>query len=119
MTAYQKFQKLHIDHSAIGMDQNISDANYLCTPIGAEVIGRAGVEGIHYCFIKGFGEMVFAVSPAALPGEYVHPVARSFEDLQRLLLTCGSMDAIEQAYMWDKELFDQYIMDNQPNEIKK
>ncbi len=119
MTGYQKFQKLNIDHSAIGMDQNISDVNYFCTPIGAEMIGWAGVEGIHYCFIKGFGEMVFAVSPAAFPGEYVHPVARSFEDLLRLLLTCGSMDAIEQAYMWDKELFDQYIMVNQPNENQK
>ena len=119
MTAYQKFQKLHIDHSAIGMDLNISDVKYFCTPVGAEVIGRAGVEGIHYCFIEGFGEMVFAVSPAALPGEYVHPVAKSFEDLLRLLLACGGMGAIEQAYMWDKELFDQYLMDNQPNENQK
>ncbi len=47
---------------------------------GAEVIGWAGVDGIHCCFVKGFGEMVFAVNPSNLPGDHVHPLARSFED---------------------------------------
>lgn len=110
---------MNINHSAIGMDQNISDENYFCTPIGAEVIGEAGVDGIHYCFIKGFGEMVFAVSPAGLPQEQVHPIARDFEDLLKLLLACGSMDAIEQTYMWNEELFEQYIMDNEPGEKQR
>ena len=64
MTAYQRFQKLNIDHSVIGLDQNISGVNYFCTPIGAEVIAEAGVDGIQYCFIKGFGEMIFAISPS-------------------------------------------------------
>lgn len=116
MNAYQKFRKLNIAHAAIGLNQNLSDTNYFCTPVGAEVIGRAGVDGIHYCFIEGFGEMVFAVSPESLPGEYVHPIAKNFEDFLRLLLACGSMDAIEQTYLWDEELFDQYLMDNRPNE---
>lgn len=116
MTTYQRFQKLNIEHSAIGMDQSISDENYFCTPIGAEVIGEAGVDGIHYCFIEGFGEMVFAVNPLGIPGKYVHPIAKNFEDLLKLLLACGSMAAIDQTYMWDEELFDQYVMDNQPEE---
>lgn len=64
MIAYQRFQKLNIDHSVIGLDQNISDVNYSCTPVGVKVIGEAGVDGIHYCFIKGFGEMIFAISPS-------------------------------------------------------
>lgn len=116
MTTYHKFQKLKIDHSVIGLDQNISDVNYFCTPVGAKVIGEAGVDGIYYCFINGFGEMIFAISPSDLPGENVHPIAKNFEDLLRLLLACGSMDAIEQTYMWDEELFEQYIMDNKPSE---
>ena len=41
MTTYQKFQKLDINHSVIGLDQNISDVNYFCTPVGAKVIGEA------------------------------------------------------------------------------
>ena len=43
--------------------------------------------------------MVFSISPSAFPGENVHPIAKNFEDLLRLLLACGSMDAIEQTYM--------------------
>ena len=116
MTTYQKFQRLNIDHSVLGLDQNISYTEYFCTPLDAEIIAEAGVDGIHYCFIKGFDEMVFAISPSNLPGENVHPIAKNFEELLRLLLACGSMDAIEQTYMWDEELFEQYIMDNKPSE---
>ena len=119
MTIYQRFQKLNIDHSVIGLDQNISGVNYFCTPIGAEVIAEAGVDGIHYCFIKGFAEMIFAISPSDLPGENVHPIAKNFEDLLRLLLACGNMDAIEQTYMWDEKLFEQYIIDNKPGEKQR
>lgn len=114
MTTYQKFKKMNIDHSVIGMDQSDSNTNYFCTPKGAKIIGNAGVDGIHYCFIEGFEDMVFVVSPEGVPGEYVHPIAKDFEELLSLLLACGSMDAIEQTYMWDEELFEQYIMDNQP-----
>lgn len=116
MTTYQKFQRLNIDHSVLGLDQNISYTEYFCTPLDAEIIAEAGVDGIHYCFIKGFDEMVFAISPSNLPGENVHPIAKNFEELLRLLLACGSMYAIEQTYMWDEELFEQYIMDNKPSE---
>lgn len=114
MIAYQKFKELNIDHTAIGLDQNISYTDYFCTPIGAEIIAKSGIDGIHYCFIKGFEQMIFAISPSALPGKNVHPIARNFEDLLKLLLACGSMDAIEQTYMWDEELFNQYLLDNQP-----
>ena len=118
MKLYQKFKKLNIDHSAVGLEQRDTTSGYFCTPKGAEVIGRAGVDGIHYCFVKGFDEMVFAVSPMNLPGEYVHPIARSFGDMLSLLLACGSMDAIEQAYRWDKAEFDEYVKENQPGEAQ-
>ena len=119
MTTYQKFQRLNIDHSVIGLDQNISYTEYFCTPLGAEIIAETGVDGIHYCFIKGFNEMVFAISPSDLPGENVHPIAKDFEDLLRLLLACGCMDAIEQTYLWNEEIFEQYIIDNKPGEKQR
>lgn len=50
----QRFKELNIDHSAIGMDQNISCKNYFCTPIGAEVIGEAGVEEWKVTYEGGF-----------------------------------------------------------------
>jgi hypothetical protein len=77
------------------------DGNHFCTPKGAKVIGWAGVDGIHYCFVRGFGEMVFAVSPMNTPGTmYIR--------WQEILWTsCGScwlaamLPALEQVYCWD------------------
>lgn len=114
ITVYQKFRKLNMDPAIIGLGQSEKGCPYFCTPKGARIIGWAGVDGIHYCFIPGFGEMVFAVSPSNTPGTYVHPIARSFEDLLRLLLACGSMDALEQAHAFDEHFFYAYCEQNPP-----
>jgi len=100
MTAYQKFQKLPLDFASLGLEQGEERSEYFCTPRGARVIGWAGVDGIHYCFVRGFGEMVFAVCPMNLPGEYVRPVAGDFTDFLRLLLACRHASALDQAPMW-------------------
>ena len=114
MTTYQKFKKLKIDFSAIAFEQAGDDDKYFCTPIGARLIGRAGVDGIHYCIVRGQGEMVFAVNPSNEVGRNVFPIANTFEELLRLLLACGSMAAIEQAHMWDEEQFEEFVEENQP-----
>ena len=108
-TLYQKFKQLPINFSAIGLEQGSATGDYFCTPKGAEIIGRAGVDGIHYCFIEGFGDMVFAVSPCNLPGDYVHPLAKSFEDFLRLMLMCSGLDALEQMHGWSKDSFENYM----------
>ena len=56
MTTYQKFKKLNIRHSAIGLEQSDTDVTYYCTPRDAAIIGWAGVDGIHYCTIPEFGQ---------------------------------------------------------------
>ena len=96
-TLYQKFKNLPINFSVIGLEQTPTTSDYFCTPKGASIIGWAGVDGIHYCFIEGFGDMVFAVSPCNLPGDYVHPLAETFEDFLRLMLMCSGLDAMEQG----------------------
>lgn len=101
MTLYKKYKKLKIDFSQLSLEPGDTSGGYFCTPKGAEIIGWTGVDGIHCCFVKGFGEMVFAVNPSNLPGDYVHPLARSFEDFLRLILACG-LDAAEQAWMWNR-----------------
>lgn len=88
---------------------------YACTPKGARLIGAPGVDGVHYCFVRGFAETVFAVSPMNVPGEQVHPIARSFSDLLRLLLACGSADALEQAWQWNEAQFNAYLQENRPD----
>lgn len=100
MTVYQKFKKLSLDFSSLGLEQGETRSDYFCTPKGAKIIGWAGVDGIHYCFVREFGEMVFAVCPMNLPGEYVRPIARDFTDFLRLLLACRHASALDQAPMW-------------------
>lgn len=109
---YVRYLKLNIDGSRIGLERGGSESNYFCTPKGAKVIGWAGADGIHYCFVRGFGEMVFAVSPMNTPGNYVHPVAGDFKDFLRLLLACGDAAALEQAYGWDQAQFDAFLREN-------
>ncbi len=112
MTFYEKFRQLNIDLSPVGLEPG--GVRCFCTPKGAELIGQAGLEGIHYCFIEGFGEMVFAVNPSNLPGQYVYPLAENFFDLLRLLLACGHLDIIEQTYLWDQNTFNDELLENQP-----
>lgn len=109
MTLYEKFKKLDIDFSQLSLEQSDIRSDYFCTPNGAEVIGWTGVDGIHCCFVKGFGEMVFTVSPMNTQGNYVKPVAHTFEDFLRLLLACGGVAAVEQAWMWNRGEFDAFL----------
>lgn len=109
-TDYEKFAKLDVDFSAIGIMQCSAYERYYCTPQNAQIIGCAGVDGIHYCMIPEFGEVVFAVSPMNF-GDCVHPIARNFRDLLRLLLCCGDMAALEQCYAWDEEQFKAFLID--------
>lgn len=111
-TTYERYLKLNLDGSRVGLERGESESSYFCTPKGAKVIGWAGVDGIHYCFVRGFGEMVFAVSPMNTPANYVHPVARDFMDFLRLLLACGDAAALEQVYCWDQAQFDAFLQDN-------
>ena len=114
MITYRAFRQAGIDLALLGLEAGEQSSEYFCTPIGAEVIGWEGVDGIHCCFVEGFGEMVFAVNPMGLPGEWVHPAARNFEDLLRLLLSCGHLSAPEQAHGWDREQFDRFLEENPP-----
>lgn len=107
MTLYEKYRKLDIDFSLLSLEPGDFGGSF-CDPLGAEVIGCAGVDGIHCCFVNGFGETVFAVNPSNLPGDCVHPLARSFEDFLRLILACG-FDAAEQAWMWNRGEFDAFL----------
>ncbi len=106
---YTEFKKLKIDTSGIGWEPASKDEAYFCTPNGAKIIGRAGVDGIHYCTVRALGETIFSVSPMNLPGQYVHPIARNFDDLLRLLLACLNMNLIEQAWAWDEEQLTEQI----------
>lgn len=110
MKLYDKIKESNINLRPLGIEWNNDELNYYCTPKNADVIGWAGVDGIHYCTIPEFGEIIFAVSPMNF-GDCVHPIARNFEDLLRLLLSCADMAALEQCYTWDEDQFKTFLLD--------
>ena len=107
MSEYAYWRQYGPDLTALGVIRGTIDPDnrYFCTPVGAIVFGWTGVDGIHFCKIRRFREMIFAVSPANAPGEYVHPIARDFRDFLRLLITLGDANLLEQAWMWDRSRF--------------
>ena len=111
----ESFMKMKIDLSVLGFDMNGDFELYYCTPKNAQVLAASGVDGIHYCIIPQFGEIIFAVSPMNF-GDCVHPIARNFEDLLRLLLHCGDIAALEQCYAWDEEQYKAFLTDYSPTE---
>ena len=115
MNYLNSYLRSKLDLSHIGLHRGEKESGYFCTPVLSKVIGWAGVDGIHFCTSKNYGEIVFAVSPANCPGEYVHPVARNFEDFLRLILACHDTAAIEQCWFMDREVFEDFLNRNQPD----
>jgi len=81
---------------------------YFCTPVDARIIGWEN--NIHYCFIRGYRDMVFAVNPETCVDQYVYPLAMNFKDFLRLILSCGSTTAVEQIIGWSKEQFEHFVV---------
>lgn len=107
MKMYEKFCQLSIDGRWIGLEKSDACVEYFCTPIGATVIGWEN--SIHYCFIRGYKDMVFAVNPETCVESYVYPLAMNFTDFLRLVLACGSTTAVEQIISWSKEQFEEFL----------
>lgn len=105
---YAAYRKLNLDGSWIGLAQEEARA-YFCTPTGAEIIGWDN--GIHYCFIEGFGGMVFCVNPESCCERYVYPVARDFRAFLGLILATGNTNVIQQVSGWSREDFDRFQND--------
>ena len=116
---YQKFLRKNIDLSPLSVMRQEDNDPYFCTPKGASIFGWAGVDGIHFCFVRGFGETVFAVSPMNGGKDCVHVIARDFSDFLRLLLATGDSAALEQAWQWDEAQFDAFLAENPPTDEQK
>ena len=108
MTIYEKYCQLNIDGRWIGLEKSDLSVDYFCTPINATVIGWEN--NIHYCFIKGYRDIVFAVNPEPSVDSYVYPLAMNFKEFLQLILACGSTTAVEQIIGWSKEQFENFIV---------
>ncbi len=108
---YKKFLESGIDLTAVGIQRRKENTPYFCTPKGASIFGWAGTDGIHFCFIRGFGGMVFSVNPMSTYPNYIYPLAENFADFLRLLLACGHEAVLEQAWMWDEDQFQAFLQE--------
>ena len=70
---YAEFAKMQIDLGALGAVGGRNAVRYICTPKGENIFGWAGVDGIHFCTVKGCGETVFSVSPMNMGQNCVQP----------------------------------------------
>lgn len=72
---YEKYKALNLDGGPIGLAEEDGEP-WFCTPVGAEIIGWDN--GIHYCFLPEFGEMVFCVNAETCCDQLVYPIAGNF-----------------------------------------
>ena len=112
---YEKYKNLKIDGSWIGLEAG-AQTPYFCTPIGAEIIGWDN--GIHYCFIKGFGDMVFCVNPEPCCDYNVYPIARNFCDFLGLILATCNTNTLQQIIWWDKKRFEDFVNSTEEQEYR-
>lgn len=110
MIMYEKFSQLNIDGKLIGLEKRNMCEEYFCTPKNAMIVGWEN--SIHYCFIRGYRDMVFAVNPETCVNQYVYPLAMNFKDFLCLILACGSTTAVEQIIGWSKEQFEAFLVSN-------
>lgn len=106
MQLFQKYQSLHLDAEPIGLAHGEITEPYFCYPVGATAIGFEGC--ILCCFVPQYGDMVFAANPESCAESYVYPLARTFEDFLRLVISCGSANPVEQIVWMSREQFEQH-----------
>lgn len=103
---YEKYKALKLDGCPIGLAEEDSEP-YFCTPVDAEIIGWDN--GIHYCFLPEFGEMVFCVNPETRCDQFVYPIAENFRDFLRLILAVGCTNPLQQIVWWGRKQFEDFI----------
>lgn len=108
LTVFEQYNRLNIDASFIGLEKTDS-SGYFCDPIGAKFFAALGVDGIHFCFIDGFGEMVFSVTPIAVENKNVNPLAYNFKDFLSLVVACRNSNLIEQIYWMSRDEFYYHL----------
>lgn len=104
---YEQFQEMGFDSENLCLEPECSEWRNEAYPINAKAIGYEG--NIQYCFIEGYGNMVFAANPDSAVHQKVYPLARNFYDFMRLILACGSTTPVEQIVWMDRKKFQDFV----------
>lgn len=111
------YRSLSVNGILICLEQRNDTVPFFCYPTNSRPIGFDGC--IMYCFIDGYGDMVFASSPESCADQNVYPLANNFEDFMRLILACGTSNPIEQIVWMDKERFEQHLQEEKKNRTQQ
>jgi len=117
-TAVDNFLQLNLATNLIGLEVT-EGVDYFCVPIGANIFAALGTDGVQFCFIEGFDEMVFAISPDATNNKYVNPVAYTFAEFLALVFSCKNANLIEQIYWQSREQFVALLQEELTNVDKE
>lgn len=104
---FENYLGLQLKGELISLESVDNLFPYWCYPTNSKPIGLEGC--ILYCFIEGYGDMVFASNPETCVDTNVYPLARSFKDFMRLILACGSANPVEQIGWMNKSKFDEHL----------
>ncbi len=109
----EQFCRLNLDFESIGlMRRGWEDMSYFCTPVGAELVGTTGVDGVHFVLLPG-EEGVFCVDPAmGEPGTYVLPVAENFRTFLSYVLYCRDASPISQIWWMGEDQFHRLLRED-------
>ena len=121
MSNYYKYLRGKVDLSSIGFTQTEINIPCFCTPKNAHIIGWAGADGIHYCAIRGFGEMIFVVDPTDFGGKYVYPIAHNLKSFISILAYYGDVFFVNRLSSLKEDETKNLIYrnDNIISELKK
>ena len=114
---FENYLKLNIKGELISLESIEHLYPYWCYPTNSKPIGLEG--SILYCFIEGYEDMVFASNPETCVDTNVYPLARSFEDFMRLILSCGSANPVEQIGWMSKDKFDEHLKNEKMNQTEE
>lgn len=109
----KRFQALDIDFSAVSLEREGWDGvTYFCTPVGAEIIGGTGVDGVHFAVLTG-DEAVYCVDPMVMEeGRYVLPVAADFREFLSFVLYCRDANPLSQLSRLTEERFRELLAED-------
>ncbi len=99
---FKTFAALPVAFETIGLEQCGAWEPCFCTPVGAELVGAIGCDGVHFVLLPG-DERVFCVDPAmGEPGTYVQPVGEDFRSFLSYILFCRNANPLSQIW-WMQE----------------
>lgn len=108
----EKLKKLPIELDTVGLEQAENFTPYFCTPIGAELVGSIGCDGVHFVMLPE-DERIFCVEPAmGEPGTYVLPVAENLSRFLSYVLYCRDANPISQIWWLSEERFCQLLQED-------